>query len=166
MSLNQLFRFPNPVNEVAVRTTAGIMGILCAFAIAAGSVWLMAAIASSFVLRVAAGARLDPVALMVTRVIVPRLGFVARPTPGPPKRFAQFVGACLTGAALVLGLAGASVAAAAVLSVVVVFAALESLAGFCAGCTGFILLMRAGLIPEAVCEECANLALRWERSPS
>ena len=37
-----------------------------------------------------------------------------------------------------------------------VFAALESILGFCAGCFVFNYLIRWGLIPQSVCEACVN----------
>jgi hypothetical protein len=42
-------------------------------------------------------------------------------------------------------------------------ATLESVLAFCAGCQVFALLMRAGVIPEAVCAECADI---WARQPA
>jgi hypothetical protein len=47
-----------------------------------------------------------------------------------------------------------------VVALVVVAAALESLAGFCIGCAVFGVLMRRGIIPESVCEACNDLTLR------
>ena len=41
--------------------------------------------------------------------------------------------------------------------VLAVFAAAESIVGFCAGCRMFALLMKMGLVPEDVCEACNNL---------
>jgi hypothetical protein len=41
-----------------------------------------------------------------------------------------------------------------------VAAGLESIFAVCLGCHAFALLMRAGLIPERVCEECADI---WSR---
>ncbi|MEI7560647.1 MAG: DUF4395 family protein, partial [Actinomycetes bacterium] len=51
-------------------------------------------------------------------------------------------------------------AAYAVLSVLIFFAVLESAFGICVGCKVFALLMKAGVIPEEVCESCNNIALR------
>ena len=45
----------------------------------------------------------------------------------------------------------------------VVFAILESVLGLCVGCKVFALLMRVGVIPQSVCEECNDLTLRWRR---
>ena len=40
------------------------------------------------------------------------------------------------------------------------FATLESVFGICVGCKAFAVLMRLGVIPESVCEECSDLSLR------
>ncbi len=39
----------------------------------------------------------------------------------------------------------------------VLAAGLESIFAFCVGCRIFALLMRAGLVPQAVCAECADI---------
>ena len=89
-----------------------------------------------------------------------------RPLPprlvaGPPKRFAQGMGAAITLAAALLHFGfGQDGASEIILGLVVVAATLESAAGFCIGCRVFALLMRAGLVPEETCAACANIALR------
>ncbi|MDQ1519552.1 MAG: hypothetical protein QOI55_625, partial [Actinomycetota bacterium] len=45
------------------------------------------------------------------------------------------------------------------LGAIVVAATLESVLALCLGCKIFGLLMRAGVIPEDVCERCNNLQL-------
>ena len=78
--------------------------------------------------------------------------------PGPPKRFAQGVGAVLSLAAALLALTlGQTSAAYALLGLLVVAATLESVFGLCLGCKLFAALMRAGLIPAGVCERCADI---------
>jgi hypothetical protein len=42
----------------------------------------------------------------------------------------------------------------------VIFPTLESLGGICVGCIVFGWLMKAGLIPESVCVECADISRR------
>jgi hypothetical protein len=69
----------------------------------------------------------------------------------------------LTLAALAATLTGATTAAAILVGIVGLFATLEAVVGFCAGCTAFGYLMRAGVVPETVCEECNNITLRWQR---
>jgi hypothetical protein len=41
-----------------------------------------------------------------------------------------------------------------------VAAGLESILAVCLGCQLFALLMRTGVVPESVCEECADI---WAR---
>ena len=41
-----------------------------------------------------------------------------------------------------------------------VFALLESVVGFCAGCFVFAQLMKVGLVPEETCAACADISLR------
>jgi hypothetical protein len=161
--LKEFFRFPNPVNEVPTRLTAGVMAVLAWAAVFTQSTWLLALLAASFVLRLAFGSRGEPVAWLMARVVTPRLPFRGSIVPGPPKRFAQLIGAILTVAAFGAGISGASLLAAALVAVVAVFATLESVVGFCAGCVVFGYLMRTGIIPETVCEECNNISLRWQR---
>ena len=103
------------------------------------------------------GPRLSPLGLLVTRVVSPRLPFAERPVPGPPKRFAQAIGAVFSVTALVLVLVlGPKTAGYVVLGGLLVAASLEAFAGLCLGCKAFALLMRAGVIPEEVCERCAT----------
>jgi hypothetical protein len=160
--MTRLFRFPHPVNEVSARLVAGGVVIMSVAAIVLGQPWLIAIIAYGFVARVLTGPKLSPLGLLVTRVVTPRLPVRAKLVSGPPKRFAQGIGAVLTVTAAVLALGfGQHVAADVVLGVVVVAATLESVFAFCVGCKIFAGLMRIGVIPEAVCAECADI---WSRT--
>jgi hypothetical protein len=80
--------------------------------------------------------------------------------PGPPKRFAQGVGAVFTTGAAVLALTGYDLAADVMLGMIIVFATLESALGFCMGCWIFGHLIRLGVIPQNVCEACADISRR------
>ncbi len=154
--MRYVFSFPNPVNEVAARVVAGLVVGLSLATILTGQAWLMFVLAYGFLARVATGPTLSPMGLLATRVIAPRIG-EPKLVPGPPKRFAQIVGLGFSVAALVLHfVAGSPVAANVVLAVLILFAALEAFLGFCAGCFVFDYLMRWGLVPQSVCEECAN----------
>jgi hypothetical protein len=105
------------------------------------------------------GPRISPLALLSVKVLAPRLGR-AKLVPGPPKRFAQGIGAAVSTAAAVLFFAGLAPAAWGLLAVLVAAASLEAFAGFCLGCTIFGFLQRRGMIPEDVCEACNNISLR------
>ena len=153
-------RFPNPVNEVAARlVAAGVVVEAAAYLVTRWPV-LLVTLAAGFVLRVLTGPRLSPLALLVTRLVVPRVPVEPRWVPGPPKRFAQGIGATLTVAALVVWLAGASIVAAVLVGLVVVAATLESVFALCLGCRIFAVLMRAGIIPPEVCVACGDLSSR------
>ncbi|MGD0809418.1 MAG: DUF4395 domain-containing protein [Acidimicrobiales bacterium] len=155
-----LFSFPNPVNELAARTVGFVVMLMCIAAIVFDEPWLLVPIAYGFLARVLTGPSLSPLGQLATRVVAPRLG-PPRPVAGPPKRFAQAMGAAMSTAALVLWFGfGEHTATWAVLGLIIVAAALESLAGYCIGCKIFGLLMRAGVIPEKVCLECADLSRR------
>jgi Domain of unknown function (DUF4395) len=162
----RVFGFPNPVNEVAARTVAaGVLGlsvatIVLAEAAGSGWLWLTAVLAYGFVARVLSGPTLSPLGQLATRVIAPRLGH-ENLVAGPPKRFAQAIGATLTLAAVVLHFGfGADLAAVVLVALVAAAATLESVFAICLGCTMFGLLMRVGLVPEETCAACANISLR------
>lgn len=162
--MSKLIGFPNPVNEKAARVVAGGVLALGIVTLATGWTWLLAVLAAGFWLRVAAGPRFSPLGQLATKVVAPRLG-PPRLVAGPPKRFAQAIGAVLTTAGAVLALAfGLDGAALVLAAMLVVAAGLESLLGICVGCKLFGLLMRAGVVPEEVCAECADLSLRRARA--
>lgn len=154
-----VFAFPNPVNEYAARITAGLVVLLAVATLLSASGWGLLLIAAGFWLRVLFGPRISPLALLSVKVLAPRLGRT-RLVPGPPKRFAQGMGAFVSTTALLLFVAGAVPAAWIVLAVLIAAASLEAFAGFCLGCVIFGLLQRRGLIPEDVCEACNNIPLR------
>jgi hypothetical protein len=154
-TVRSIFSFPNPVNEVAARMVAGMVVVLTLVIILTDQSWLVAVLAYGFLARVATGPTLSPMGLLATRVLAPRSGIAPRPVPGPPKRFAQTVGLVFSVTALVLFYAVEStLAAEGVLAVLVIFASMEAFLGFCTGCYVFNNLMRWGLIPRSVCEEC------------
>jgi hypothetical protein len=156
----RLFSFPNPVNEVSARLVAGGVVLLSLATILFDQPWVTAVIAYGFLARVLSGPTLSPLGQLVTRMITPRLRVTARPVPGPPKRFAQGIGVVFSVSAAVLALGfGLTSAAYVLLALLIVAATLESVFGLCLGCRAFAILMRAGMIPEEVCERCNNIAL-------
>ncbi len=161
----ELFSFPNPVNEKAARVVAGGVFVLSFVTLASGAYWIAAVLAYGFVARVLSGPRLSPLGQAATRLVAPRLG-APRFVPGPPKRFAQAIGAVMTIAIALVALVGGNHTVADVLLAgMIVASGLESIFAVCVGCHLFALLMRAGLIPEAVCLECADIRVRRAPSP-
>ena len=155
--MRQLVGFPNPVNEKAARVVAAGVALAGVLILATGWQWLLVLVACGFWARVLTGPKLSPLGRFATSVAAPRLGS-PRYVPGPPKRFAQTIGALVTTVAAVSALAlGWTTAAAVLTALIVVFAVLESVFAFCVGCKLFAALMAAGVIPEDVCAECANI---------
>jgi hypothetical protein len=160
--MDGLFSFPNPVNDKAARVVAGVVLAGVIATLLTGFYWLLIPLSYGFWARVLTGPTLSPLGWTAQNIIAPRLG-PKKPVPGPPKRFAQGMGAVMSTAALVLGLVlGDHIAADVVLIAFVPAAGLESIFGYCIGCRVFGLLMRAGLIPQAVCAECADIRLRLQ----
>ena len=152
--------FPATVNEKAARTVAALVLMVAVVALATGAQWLLVPLALGFLARVLYGPRFSPFALLATKVIAPRLG-APKEVSGPPKRFAQGMGFVMTATAAVLALGFGSTGAADVLLVAMIVAAgLEAGFALCLGCKVFGLLMRAGLVPDDVCAECADI---WSR---
>ncbi len=152
-----LFSFPNPVNEVSARLVAAGVVLMCVLTIAFDLRWATAVIAYGFVARVLTGPSLSPLGQFVTRVVTPRLSIAERPVAGPPKRFAQGMGVAFSLTALILTALGSWTAAEVVLGLLATAALLESALGLCLGCKAFAVLMRAGIVPEEVCERCNNI---------
>jgi hypothetical protein len=159
--MRELFSFPNPVNEKAARVVAGVVLVTVILVLATSWYWLLTALAYGFWARVLTGPTLSPLGWTAQNVIAPRLG-PKKPVPGPPKRFAQGMGAFMSTLALVLALiVGNHTAADVVLILFLPAAGLESIVGYCVGCKVFGTLMRMGVVPQSVCEECADISLRW-----
>jgi Domain of unknown function (DUF4395) len=150
------FSFPNPVNHTAARLVATGVVAITAIALGTGALWLSAVLAYGFLARVAAGPRLSPLGFAASR-LAPLVNPNAALVPGPPKRFAQSLGALFSLAAFGCYLAGEQTAAIVVLAVLLVPAVLEAAFGYCLGCEVFALLMRAGIVPESICLECADI---------
>ncbi len=160
--MSQLFSFPNPVNEKAARVVAGVVAVTALVALLTGARWLLVPLAYGFIARTLTGPTLSPLGRFAMNVAAPRLGEPKR-VAGPPKRFAQAIGAVCTTLGAVFALAlGWTTAADVLLGMMVVFATLESAFAVCVGCRLFAGLMRLGVIPAEVCAECNDI---WSRVP-
>jgi Domain of unknown function (DUF4395) len=153
--------FPRTINEKAARVVAGVVALTALTALLVPAHWLAIPLAYGFWARVLTGPRLSPLGALASRVIAPRLG-EPKIVSGPPKRFAQAMGAAITTAAVVALALGAGGAVELLLVLLVAAATLESVLAFCVGCRIFGLLMRAGVIPDEICAECGDI---WARRP-
>ena len=153
--MGKLFSFPNPVNDYAARAVAAIVIILVVLFEITANEFLLLFITYGFLARVLTGPTLSPVGLLATKIIVPALGSPSKLVPGPPKRFAQFIGLLISlSATIALFVFDSPTSARYLMAVICFFASLESILGFCAGCFVFGWLMKLNLIPESVCESC------------
>lgn len=158
--MRTLFNFPNPVNETSARVVAAGVVLQCAVLLVVREPLLLAPLAWGFAARVLTGPTLSPLGQFATRVVTPRLPVEHRFVPGPPKRFAQGIGAALSIGAVIAWMAGAPGLALVLIGAILVAATLESVLAFCLGCVIFNRLMRVGLIPADVCAECNDLSSR------
>lgn len=153
-----LFSFPNPVNEIAARAVAAGVVLITVVILVLGQTWLILPLALGFLARVLTGPTLSPLGQLATRVIAPALPVEPKLVPGPPKRFAQGIGATLSVAAAVAHFGfGATTVALVLVAMITVAASLESVLGFCLGCQAFAALMKIGVIPATVCESCNDI---------
>jgi len=135
---------------------------MCAATLAFDQRWIIVPVAYGFVARLLTGPTLSPLGQFVTRVLTPALPFHEKLVPGPPKRFAQSIGAFLSVSALVLAFGfDENPAAYVCLALILVAATLESVFAYCLGCRIFAVLVRGGIIPESVCAECTDI---WSRA--
>ena len=158
--IRNIFSFPHPVNEFAARLVAGMVVLLILTILLTGYTPLLWLLFYGFVARVLTGPTLSPMGLLATKVIIPILGNPNKPVAGPPKRFAQLIGFILISLSLLAEFVLLSTNLAYILIIIIaVFAILESVVGFCAGCFVFSQLMKIGIIPESTCEKCNNINL-------
>jgi hypothetical protein len=168
--MRSLFSFPNPVNEAAARVVALGVVVTSLAALVANTPWLLVPLTYGFLARVLTGPTLSPLGQFAVRVAAPRMAHSrfhswVRFVPGPPKRFAQAMGVAFTVAACVLTVTVGWSVGRWMLVPLVVAASLEGFLAVCLGCLVFNRLMRLGLIPESVCDECGNITLRATRIP-
>lgn len=156
----KIFGFPNPVNETSARiVAAGAVGMSVLFVVT-GNPLVLVPLTYGFVARVLTGPVLSPLGRLATDIITPRIQrqhvFVA----GPPKRFAQGIGAVFSVTACALWIFDMHIASRVVIAMLAGAASLEAFVGFCLGCAIFARLMRWGFIPASVCEDCNDINAR------
>jgi Domain of unknown function (DUF4395) len=158
--------FPNPVNETSARLVAGGVVAQGVAFLVVRQWWVLVPLAYGFLARVLSGPRFSPLGQLVTRVITPRIHAQHRFVAGPPKRFAQGMGLVFSGGALLAWVLGEHVVSYVLTGGLLVAATLESVFALCLGCVVFNRLMRWGLIPADVCEECNEINRDLARASS
>jgi hypothetical protein len=160
--INDFFTFPELINEISARFVAlGVIllsiPILLLLIVNSNYAYIfLSCLIYGFLARVSSGPKVSPLALFVTKFLVPKLNRTENLVPGPPKRFAQGVGLFFSIFTTVFFLLGLNIVALIFISTLILFASLESFLGFCAGCKVFKFLMYIGFIPANTCKKCAN----------
>ena len=160
---SRLFGFPNPVNERSARWVATGVVLQAVLFLIVRQGWVLIPLAYGFTARVLTGPKLSPLGQLSTRVLTPMMKGEGRFVPGPPKRFAQGVGLVFSVGASIAWLSGAHIVAIVLIAGLTVAASLEAFVGYCLGCVIFGQLMKIGVIPESVCEECNDISRRLVR---
>jgi hypothetical protein len=164
--MTSFFSFPNPVNDAAARTVGFGVVVLSLVAIWLNQPWILVPLTYGFLARVAAGPKISPLGWFAVNVAAPRLPALEKFVPGPPKRFAQAIGATFSLCASIVTLTAGFSAGRWVLVPLIAAASLEAFIGFCLGCAIFARLMKWGLIPESVCADCADITRRYPQVAS
>ena len=162
--MKQFFSFPNPVNDASARTVAIGVVVMSLAALIFNQAWILIPLTYGFLARVATGPTMSPLGQFAVRVSGPRITRWQKFVPGPPKRFAQAMGAAFTVAATLTWLLDGWNDARWILIPLIIAASLEGFVGYCTGCTVFGWLIHAGLIPESVCAECGDLSDRYAKA--
>ena len=153
--MKKIFEFPNPVNEYAARFVAFFVLTFSLTILITNNLWAVSLLFIGFLLRLLFGPRVSPFALITLKLIIPLLKNPNKSVPGPPKRFAQFIGALLTLiASIIYFFTTYNAIIISILGVLILFTFLESVLSFCFGCYVFNLLIKVRLIPKNICEAC------------
>ena len=159
--MTKFFSFPNPVNDAAARTVGFGVVVMALAAIWLNQPWILVPLTYGFLARVAAGPKISPLGWAAVNLAAPRLPSLEKFVPGPPKRFAQAIGAAFSVSASIVTLLAGFDAGRWVLVPLIAAASLEAFLGYCLGCAIFAQLMKFGIIPESVCADCADITRRY-----
>lgn len=122
--------------------TAVLLVVVLLLGTGAAATAVLALVAASFALGVARGVGGTWQGVLFRTVIRPRLGAPSELEDPRPPRFAQLVGLVVTGAGLVLALAGIGAAVPVAAAVALVAAFLNAVFGLCLGCELYLLGVR------------------------
>ena len=149
-NLTEFFNFPNPVNEVSARFVASGVFLISIFSLMflnkfqnfpnSYPLIILSLLTYGFLARVSSGPKISPLALLVTKVIVPNINIKEKLVAGPPKRFAQLIGLIMSGLALILFIFSLEEVSMIIITILIIFTFLEFFLGFCAGCKVFNIL--------------------------
>jgi hypothetical protein len=165
VTLRELVRFPDPVNETSARLVAAGVVVLAVLFLVVREGWVLVPLTYGFLARVATGPTLSPLGQFVTRVATPAVESAvrrrdpaarSRHVPGPPKRFAQSIGLLFTGVASIGWLLDAPAVAVVAIALLAVAATLEAGFAVCLGCVAYSAIWG--------CADCDDISDRLRRA--
>jgi hypothetical protein len=124
------------------RVAAALTAVVLAVAVLTGSAAVLAVQALVFAVGSLAGMQAAPYGVVFRRLVRPRLAPPAELEDPRPPRFSQTVGLLVTGAGLVLAVAGVSGAVEVSAGLAFVAAFLNAAFGLCLGCELYLLIAR------------------------
>lgn len=146
--------FPAQLDENSVRSTAFFVFLTALIGLLTQHWVVLLFLAYEFLGRLVYGPGISLQAFLARHLIVRPFLKGPRPTPGSPKRFAQFVGTIFSVGALVALVSGQSLLSQSLLGILVFFSFLEFSVGFCAACFLFAQAIRLGWLSAEHCEAC------------
>lgn len=129
------------VNETQVRTTAFLVLLTAVAWMITGNIYIIAFLIPDFFLRAFNFGKYSPLNI-ISKYLIKQLFLQAKPIDQAPKRFAAKIGLGFTTAIALLQLLDYTTAAVALAAVLIFFALLESVFGFCAGCYAYTFYKR------------------------
>jgi len=129
------------VDETRVRVVAFFVLVITCWYVLTGAPLLIGLLLVDFVLRALNLNNFSPLALLAGS-IVKQAGLKSRPVDRAPKRFAAFVGIVFLTAILIACVIHQVGFSRILAGVIIIFASLESFAGFCAGCYVYAFINR------------------------
>jgi hypothetical protein len=165
VTLRELVRFPDPVNETSARLVAAGVVVQAALFLVVREGWVLVPLTYGFLARVATGPTLSPLGQFVTRVATPAVESAARrrdpaarsrQVPGPPKRFAQSIGLLFTSVASIAWVLGAPEVTIVAIALLAVAATLEAALAICLGCIAYSAIWG--------CADCDDISDRLRRA--
>ena len=150
-SMSQLKEEPQcPVDQVSVnenkaRIIAFFVLLIVIAYLVTGNLYLIVFLLLDFLLRATPAGKNSLLSLLAD-VVVSKFNVKNKPTDRAPKRFAAGTGLAFTILIIATALLQLAVISLGLAIVLAFFAALESLAGFCAGCYVYAFLKNSGLV--------------------
>eukprot|EP01130_Rhizamoeba_saxonica_P004411 TRINITY_DN1806_c0_g1_i1.p1 TRINITY_DN1806_c0_g1~~TRINITY_DN1806_c0_g1_i1.p1 ORF type:complete len:516 (+),score=37.62 TRINITY_DN1806_c0_g1_i1:287-1834(+) len=156
--------FPHPIGSLNIKTKGYFIimevCILIVLDYCFDTWYLFIFISLGYASRVIFASRLNWESWITLGIMLPALekaGFKQHYYPGPPKRFAQFCGCCLSSIAVIVLAFGYKLEAYLLFATLITLLTLDAVFDICMGCVVFMVGMYIGLVPKETCEQCRTM---------